>query len=856
MQRKLFSILASIGLVLGMVSIAVPASASHATVDSSANLMPNDNFSDKDQLSDGFDGVDGAAHLTTITDPDASQVTWYACPNGVTPQTPNSGCITIGTDSTGVQPDPSTTDPGGHSVSGSYEAYDVTWNIPASFDNASVDIVTNACTGTPSTTTGGNPESQAGVANNCLQRVESNIFLDDSSSDAWGSTGFAVQDFPTGEIVGVCYSNCGATNAVFEPLPHGSVVPSDGFVLRFRTSPDVTDANACLDTNLGADPSPEPTGCDDGPWNGTSETTPSGVTTYKQWDADFTTPFTYGADGTDADLAIFGNGNDNAFQCTGDFASGYTGTDTGLCVFDEHYVVLEDPKPTTAALTFNYTNTTPLPQNDGNCKNPDTTETNRQDGDWETVTGCLYDQWERPIYEDNVTFQSSGVGRIEECNSDWGGDFDTGHRHPANATTGDWYCHTENEPDGSDAGAHAELSNDFGSTQNPGALGDQVVTYCWDEESGQGDPLPAQTPTATHGCADETVKASVTKTWVADVDHVHLVFSGTGTASDPCHTGDVFKTNKVGDQDTLLACAFDAANRPATTQMQERGEGETKYELDWFNSNPQAVAFTSNPPKETGPDGRATQQIQAVGIGSSTIEVCENWSGSCAQVTKSVTEGQQNTPECNDGVDNDGDGRIDYPNDLGCADVNDDTEDSEGTSGPPVTSGNCSGRNEGERSNNPGGGQTIVGTQGDDILTGTSGDDLICGLGGNDIIDAGDGGDVVSGDAGDDQIDGGGGKDKLSGNAGNDSIDGRSKNDVVKGGGGDDTLRGNGGFDTIRGGGGKDTLQGGKGDDVLRGGKGNDTLKGHNGDDILNGGADTDTCKPGKGNDKVSNCER
>jgi len=33
-------------------------------------------------------------------------------------------------------------------------------------------------------------------------------------------------------------------------------------------------------------------------------------------------------------------------------------------------------------------------------------------------------------------------------------------------------------------------------------------------------------------------------------------------------------------------------------------------------------------------------------------------------------------PQCSDGVDNDGDGLVDYPDDLGCSDANDDTEDS------------------------------------------------------------------------------------------------------------------------------------------------------------------------------------
>ena len=38
-------------------------------------------------------------------------------------------------------------------------------------------------------------------------------------------------------------------------------------------------------------------------------------------------------------------------------------------------------------------------------------------------------------------------------------------------------------------------------------------------------------------------------------------------------------------------------------------------------------------------------------------------------------EGQIAIVQCNDGIDNDGDGLIDHPNDPGCADINDNDED-------------------------------------------------------------------------------------------------------------------------------------------------------------------------------------
>jgi hypothetical protein len=211
------------------------------------------------------------------------------------------------------------------------------------------------------------------------------------------------------------------------------------------------------------------------------------------------------------------------------------------------------------------------------------------------------------------------------------------------------------------------------------------------------------------------------------------------------------------------------------------------------------------------------------------------------QVSKTWTAEVQ--PECSDGVDNDGDGEIDFPDDPGCDSPDDDDE-----SNPPVVqSGRCQGFEEGSRTQRSGGGQVIVGTQGPDTLVGTGGPDIICGLGGADTI---------NGRGSRDQIFAGGGNDTAKGAGGNDRIKGGGGSDTLRGNRGNDRLVGGGGRDRLVGGAGRDRLVGGAGGDRLKGGRGNDVLRGNRGNDRLNGGRGRrDRCRGGPGVDTVTNCE-
>jgi len=162
---------------------------------------------------------------------------------------------------------------------------------------------------------------------------------------------------------------------------------------------------------------------------------------------------------------------------------------------------------------------------------------------------------------------------------------------------------------------------------------------------------------------------------------------------------------------------------------------------------------------------------------------------------------------CNDGRDNDGDGKRDL-RDPGCENRSDDSERNRAPE-PNPDQPRC----------------TIKGNDRANTLRGTSKRDVICGMGGNDTIMGMGGNDLILGNAGNDTIQGGSGDDTIYGGDGEDTIQGNDGNDRIYGGSKGDVLQGNDGRDTIRGGAGDDTIQGGAGDDDIDGGAGNDTTQ-------------------------------
>jgi hypothetical protein len=132
--------------------------------------------------------------------------------------------------------------------------------------------------------------------------------------------------------------------------------------------------------------------------------------------------------------------------------------------------------------------------------------------------------------------------------------------------------------------------------------------------------------------------------------------------------------------------------------------------------------------------------------------------------------------ECVDGLDNDGNGRADYPEDLGCTSASDTTESSplesvclmglSGTSGADTFIGD-------ERAN------SWYGMGGNDFLAGQGGNDCLYGFGGSDVVLGGAGADVVDGGAGADRLQGENGADEIYGGAGGDHIEAGAANDRV-----------------------------------------------------------------------------
>lgn len=155
--------------------------------------------------------------------------------------------------------------------------------------------------------------------------------------------------------------------------------------------------------------------------------------------------------------------------------------------------------------------------------------------------------------------------------------------------------------------------------------------------------------------------------------------------------------------------------------------------------------------------------------------------------------------------------------------------------------------------NGDGGGNYLLGTNGDDDIRGYEGDDVLVPGQGDDCVDGGAGGDTVSyfnanGGVtvdlrlqGDYQDTGSMGRDilidieNIEGSSYNDTLIGDDHHNILLGGSGDDVLLGGDGADVLEGGAGGDILYGGRGSDTFIFGDnwGNDEIHGEDGFDVL-----------------------
>jgi len=224
--------------------------------------------------------------------------------------------------------------------------------------------------------------------------------------------------------------------------------------------------------------------------------------------------------------------------------------------------------------------------------------------------------------------------------------------------------------------------------------------------------------------------------------------------------------------------------------------------------------------------------------------------------TSEEVEVEVSCTQCQDGIDNDGDGDIDAE-DLGCLDEDDNYVPENNNEADE-----CRGMNATIRVVNGiirGGDQDgevfvedLLGTPGNDVIVGTAGYDDIDARGGDDIICARGGDDDIQGDSGNDIIEGGGGDDTIQGDDGDDELHGGEGNDELQGDSGADILCGDAGNDEINGNSESDRISGGDGDDIIDAGANDDEINGGPGFDMINGGFDNDICINGE---DIEKCE-
>jgi len=230
----------------------------------------------------------------------------------------------------------------------------------------------------------------------------------------------------------------------------------------------------------------------------------------------------------------------------------------------------------------------------------------------------------------------------------------------------------------------------------------------------------------------------------------------------------------------------------------------------------------------------------------------------CSSATD-TSERDPNGPQCDNGQDDDNDGDTDYPADSNCTDITDDSEaaficndgvdnDGDGQTDFPRDPGCSSETDNSER--DPNGPQCDNGQDDDNDGDSDYPADSGC-TGPTDDTEDDSPAPTCNGLTATVYVNGGGiiVGGPYDGYTYQGTLRGSDQNDVIVGTDARDYIYGRDGDDTICGLGGNDNIDGDNDDDTIFGGEGNDDIDGEYGDDTMFGGAGSDEIEGGRGND-------
>ncbi len=446
-----------------------------------------------------------------------------------------------------------------------------------------------------------------------------------------------------------------AIDARFAAFPHGFAVPDIGFVFRATTDPSIAEGGGSLfwamtsgDANsLGLSSSGTVGPC----------TNLSGVTgTNLLWEC--IVPDSAVTAGQEKALGILDqvtttSPSPGAGYCDFTEAPETSGDPSthddpdgfdGGCQLDVHYLSVVSSQLASVSASFQPGGGVATNAGCDTGEVPDRDETDRIEAGSdpaanigrELVVVCFTDQTGQPVVNRSVTFESTGpdgsgiFGCVPDERTNAADVQSQGqnglHDHDGNGRSE--HCHTIT----GSTGEATALINNISSGSITAEAGNQTVLVCDDPEV-QLAVGPTQQP-AEHGCLQANGdplpaerRSSVIARWVVLPNHVHLVFANTGTTADPCHSGERVKEFTVGQTGTLMACVFDANDRPATTTQTNGGR------LSWGYTAPTNTAAPSSSigaqPSETDSGARASVTFTAIRTGSDFVTVSlENDDGS------------------------------------------------------------------------------------------------------------------------------------------------------------------------------------------------------------------------------------